>query len=219
MSLDYSTYAKTRRRSVRSVRTAAKAVLARYPGRALQPVEDERDDDELRIEGLGGPIHVTTWGFGIELSINSTDGGRENFAALGELADEICAELGTRLDADEARALIAAETEDEAPAAAKPGGLHVNRVHIVLRGHDGEELVRASVSCNQFFAQRGHRGELLPELRVEGAPAILGEEGRLAYRGKTLDCLVHDESGRPATRWVYELDGYGRIKGFTQQAP
>ena len=218
MSSDYSAYAKTKRRSMRSVRAAATAVVARQ-GRTLLPVEDERDDDELHFADLG-PLTVTVWKFGVQLSVSTTDGGREHFEELGELANAICAELGELLDEGEGEKLAGAEIEASEPRVAPPAGsVHVDRVLIVLRGHEGEELARASASTAQFFAQCGHGPVPLPELRAAGAPAILGEEARLAYRGKTLECLIHGSHGEPTVRRIYDLDGYGRIKGARDEEP
>lgn len=84
---------------------------------------------------------------------------------------------------------------------------HINCALITLRGHAGEELAHESMSRAEFETH-GPGGILRDD-----APGILGEEGRLAFRGKTLECVVHDDAGRVAVRWIYDLDGYGRIRG------
>jgi hypothetical protein len=47
---------------------------------------------------------------------------------------------------------------------------------------------------------------------MDGAPEILGEEARLAYRGRTLECVWHDSDGCVVKTLIYDLDGYGRVK-------
>ena len=203
MSYDYSAYAKTKKRSIAAVRAAAVKLLPE--GQTLVDAEEDTYD-ELRIAGLGGPITIAIHSFGVQLTVDTTNGGRENFEALGELANEICSELGELLDEDEAAELIEAEQPPE-PADLRPHSIHVNRALISLRGHAGEVLAHESMSCAELESQCP--GGMLRD----NAPGILGEEGRLAFRGKTLECVLHDDAGRVTVRWIYDLDGYGRIRG------
>ncbi len=217
MSLDHTVYVKTRRKSLRSVRRAAEAVLARRQGLSLHPVEDERDEDELWIGAFSGPIEVATYGFGVGLSISSTTGARECFAELGDLAEEIGEELGKVLDEETALELIGAEDaehEPERPPPSKPHGkaiLLVDRVEVLLLGADGETLTRTTTSIPQFNAQRDDSGKLLPKLRMSGTPAVLTEEGRLSYAASRLCCTLHGSSGSPVCRYEYDLDAHGRV--------
>ena len=210
MSLDHVVYARTKRRSMRAIRAAASSALTRHEGWTLQPIDDERDEDELWISGLGGPIAVETYGFGISLSVSSTTGAREQFVELGELANEIAAELGTVLDETEAAQLIDAEQPPAGTPSSAPVATLANRVVILLHGDDDEELHRVTCSHQQFAVQQvGDR--LRDELVDANIPAILSEEGRLSLRGRRLTCTVYGRSGAPTVCYRYRLDGYGRI--------
>jgi len=195
---------------MRSVRAAAKTVLARHEaGWTLGPSDDEVDGDDLSIVGLG-QIHVEQHEFGVSLAISSTTGARDHFVELGELANEIATELGTVLDASVAAQLMEAEDGPVGAAQSSSTPLLANRVVLVLYGPDGEQLHRDTCSHQQLSAQlAGER--LRPELVDKALPAVLGEEGRLAFRARTLTCAVHGRLGKPTMTYRYGLDGYGRI--------
>lgn len=209
MSLDHIVYAETRRRSMRSVRAAAKRALARHPGWTLAASDHDGDEDELHIVGLGGPIDVTEHDFGVSFAVSSTTGARNHFVELGELANEIAAELGTVLDESAVARLLEAE-DPPMPARTSATPLLASRIVIVLHGPDGEQLHRVTCSHQQFSVQQSGDG-LRPELVDRAIPAVLGEQGRLAYRARSMTCTAHGQHGDPTISYRYSLDGYGRI--------
>jgi hypothetical protein len=210
MSKGQIVYVKTRRRSVKSVRAAAEIVVARHSGWSLSPADGARGEDEIWIDGLGGPIDISQHGFGVALAISPARGVRD-VVPLTELAKEIGTELGSVLDEPTAAALI--EKEEAKPAAPAPETL-ASRVSIVLVGYDGEELYRGSSTHEQFRAQQTRDG-LKPVLVDVLIPAVLSEEGRLPFRARRLKCTMHGADGAISASYEYDLDGYGRIIAFS----
>lgn len=221
MSFDHTVYVRTKRRSTRAVRTAAKIVCARHEGLTLAPLEEWEDEDELLIDGLGGPITVTPYDFGLMFDISTTTGApRNRFVELGDLVEEIAENLGTLLDEDEALELIEAEesgtgakSKSKEPAPPKPdtAGPTGERVEIVLRSISGHEVHRSATSVAAFEAQHLPTGGLSSTRLDPRVPAVLYDEGRRTLRANWLELTQYGSDEKVVARYDYELDVTGRI--------
>lgn len=224
MSFDHKVYVRTKRRSTRAVRTAAKTVCARHEGLTLAPLEEWEDEDELQVVGLGGPITVTPYGFGLTFEISTTTGApRNRFDELGDLVEEIAENLGTLLDEDEAFALIEAEESGEGakskvPAPPKPetAGPTGERVEIVLRSISGHEVHRSATSVAAFEAQRLPTGGLGSTRLDPRVPAVLYDEGRRTLRASWLELTRYGGDDKVVARYDYELNVMGQIVAWNE---
>lgn len=205
---------------MRAVRTAAKTVCARHEGLSLAPLDEWEDEDELSIVGLGGPITVSPYGFGLAFAISTTTGApRGRFVELGELVEEIAENLGTLIEEDEASALI---EEEESGSASKPkrkpaepvpdtAGATGERVEIVLRSFSGQEVHRSATSVAAFEAQHLPTGGLGSTRLDPRVPAVLYDEGRRTLRASWLELTQYGSDDKVVARYDYELNVKGMI--------
>jgi hypothetical protein len=152
--------------------------------------------------------------FGVEFSISSTEGAT---GELGDAVDELARRLGTILDETEAWALIEKEEADGwDPKPEKRAKLKKGSVHVALLDANGATLAEATTTTALFFKQQLEGGELESDALSSKVPALLTDEGRLAFPGKRLVCTVLDGKTQVQV-FTYELDAYGRVTLVTPQ--
>ena len=241
MSLDYSLVVRSRKRSMAAAHKVIAAVLADCGAQLVTSEEDGEDDEaddgddlprrranprsiELQVslnKRQGGPFLVRRLPRGFELSLVSYPSSDPSFEAMAELLQDIGHKLGTPLaEGDEqAQALLdeadeAEQAEEETQRAAQGPLSHVALISLLDAA--GQPLQQGQLAVDDFFSCVEAGGLLRPGARFH---PLLNEDLRFGLGGARLVVTVHTGRSEPFRKYVYDLDGYGRVRSFSVTAP
>jgi hypothetical protein len=216
MSFDYSVVAKGRKRTRKQMRALVSKIA---PLLEDADVEDELDGDEdfdFLFEDVGS-IQISRLRTGYLLSVDSnSDGNRDHWEDICEVANKIAAALGEIVDAETASKMRGVSEPAREAVSAKPGSAAPNasRAIVELFDVDGRSLESVSLFISHFAEMLDAKN--MPSKHQHSLrPRHFDEEHRYATRAVRMVATSHDPSGRRMRRYTWPLDGYGRIKSVS----
>jgi hypothetical protein len=208
VSYEYTVIVRGRHRSASELRelVASLAPLEPTDGDDLDDGDDESGFD-VRIANPG-TIEISPLARGYRLSIDSNrDGNRERFIELGALMDQIAGTLGDIVDDDEATAML------EESAVSEPPPAKASVAIVTLEEVEGAPIESTSVYLD-FFAQLLDPGGMPSRRPHLAKPAMMADDDyRFARGAARMTAVLHGADGAAFRRFVWKLDGYGRITG------
>jgi hypothetical protein len=202
MWFDYTIVVRGKKRKPAEIRA-----LAAQLGTLVEQDADAElgadDDLELVFDGVGN-FDMRRLKRGYVLSVDSNRGNRDGWDEICGIVDKLGRLLGTLVEDPDAIDKMHAEST---PPRAENADIAV----MTLEDREGAVIETARVYIEHFaqFVDPGGMPSLPHALR----PAMVSEDYRYGKGAAIMRGVMHDSTGVAFRRFVWTLDGYGRIRG------